>query len=359
MAFLEIRNVSKVFGKNTFAVENFNLDVEKGELVSFLGPSGCGKTTTLRMVAGFETPTTGRIIIDGRDVTDIPPNQRNVGMVFQAYALFPNMTVAGNIGFGLKIAKKPPEEIKQRVDEMLRLIHMEDFGDRYPYQLSGGQQQRVALARALALRPTMLLLDEPLSALDAKIRIMLRSEIRAIQREMGITTIYVTHDQEEALSISDRVVVMNKGRMEQVGPPFEIYNFPQTEFVAHFVGTLNAVSAEVIDPAAQILSLEGQHLQTSHELKGLRKGDKVMIAIRPERLSLANEGKKANLINGKVENITFLGSIVRIQVLIGQSKFYIDTFNNPYLELPKLGEQVEITCSREAVLVLNHERVAA
>lgn len=359
MAFLEIRNVSKVFGKNTVAVENFNLDVEKGELVSFLGPSGCGKTTTLRMVAGFETPTTGRIIIDGRDVTDIPPNQRNVGMVFQAYALFPNMTVAGNIGFGLKIAKKPPEEIKQRVDEMLKLIHMEGFGDRYPYQLSGGQQQRVALARALALRPTMLLLDEPLSALDAKIRIMLRSEIRAIQRELGITTIYVTHDQEEALSISDRVVVMNQGRMEQVGPPFEIYNFPQTEFVAHFVGTLNAVSAEVIDPAAQILSLEGQRVQTSHELKGLRPGDKVMIAIRPERLSLANEGKKANLLNGKVENITFLGSIVRIQVLIGQSKFYIDTFNNPYLELPRLGEQVEITCSREAVLVLDHERVAA
>ncbi len=249
MAFLEIKNVSKLFGKNTVAVENFNLDVEKGELVSFLGPSGCGKTTTLRIVAGFETPTTGQVIIDGRDVTNVPPNQRNVGMVFQAYALFPNMTVAGNIGFGLKIAKKPPEEIRQRVDE--------GFGDRYPYQLSGGQQQRVALARALALRPSMLLLDEPLSALDAKIRIMLRSEIRAIQQELGITTIYVTHDQEEALSISDRVVVMNQGRMEQVGPPFEIYNFPKTEFVAHFVGTLNAVSAEVVDPVAQILSLEG------------------------------------------------------------------------------------------------------
>ncbi len=356
MAFLEIKNVSKLFGKNTVAVENFNLDVEKGELVSFLGPSGCGKTTTLRIVAGFETPTTGQVIIDGRDVTNVPPNQRNVGMVFQAYALFPNMTVAGNIGFGLKIAKKPPEEIRQRVDEMLKLIHMEGFGDRYPYQLSGGQQQRVALARALALRPSMLLLDEPLSALDAKIRIMLRSEIRAIQQELGITTIYVTHDQEEALSISDRVVVMNQGRMEQVGPPFEIYNFPKTEFVAHFVGTLNAVSAEVVDPVAQILSLEGQHVQTSHELKGLHRGDKVMIAIRPERLSFANEGKKANVINGKVENITFLGSIVRIQVLVGKTRFHMDTFNNPYLELPKIGETTEITCSREAVLVLDHGR---
>ncbi len=193
------------------AVKDFNLQVEKGELVSFLGPSGCGKTTTLRMVAGFEMPTQGTIRINGKDVTNIPPNKRNVGMVFQAYALFPNMTVGQNIGFGLKIAKKPPEEIKTRVDEMLALIHMPGYGDRYPAQLSGGQQQRVALARALALKPQMLLLDEPLSALDAKIRVSLRSEIRAIQQQLGITAIYVTHDQEEALSISDRVVVMNNG----------------------------------------------------------------------------------------------------------------------------------------------------
>lgn len=359
MAFLEINNVNKIFGKETIAVEDFNLQVEAGELVSFLGPSGCGKTTTLRMVAGFESPTSGTIIINGKDVTNVPPNQRNVGMVFQAYALFPNMTVAGNIGFGMKIAKKPPEEIKQRVDEMLKLIHMDGFGDRYPYQLSGGQQQRVALARALALSPSILLLDEPLSALDAKIRVMLRGEIRAIQQELGITTVYVTHDQEEALSISDRVVVMYRGRMEQVGAPFKIYNFPATEFVANFVGTLNAVSAEVADPAAGLIRLEGQTLQTESNISHMRAGEKIMIAIRPERLSFSSDGKKANLIDCTIENINFLGSIVRVQVLIGKSKFYMDTFNNPFLELPRIGDHAEITCSRNAVLVLAPEQAVA
>jgi putative spermidine/putrescine transport system ATP-binding protein len=351
MAFLELHNLNKSFGK-TDAVLDFNLDINKGELVSFLGPSGCGKTTTLRMVAGFETPTTGTIKVNGEDITYRPPNQRDVGMVFQAYALFPNMTVGDNIGFGLKIAKKPAEQIKKRVDEMLALIHMPGYGDRYPYQLSGGQQQRVALARALALSPEVLLLDEPLSALDAKIRVSLRSEIRAIQQQLGITAIYVTHDQEEALSLSDRVVVMNAGRMEQVGAPFEIYNFPQTEFVAHFVGTLNAVTAEVVDPAAQTLRLEGQLLQSAEDLSGRRSGDRVMIAIRPERLSFASEGKKANLIDCTIRNITFLGSIVRIQVSVGGVNLHMDTFNNPFLALPNIGEETQITCSREAVLIL-------
>jgi putative spermidine/putrescine transport system ATP-binding protein len=352
MAFLELNNVSKHFGK-TVAVEDFNLQVEKGELVSFLGPSGCGKTTTLRMVAGFEIPTRGTISINGEDVTYKPPNQRNVGMVFQAYALFPNMTVAENIGFGLKIAKKPAKEIKERVTEMLELIHMVGFEDRYPYQLSGGQQQRVALARALAIRPQLLLLDEPLSALDAKIRVALRAEIRAIQRKLQITAIYVTHDQEEALSISDRVVVMNNARIEQVGAPFEIYNFPQTEFVANFVGTLNAFEMEVVDPGACLLRIDNQTVQTSQSLSGFRSGDKAMIAIRPERLSFVGEERKANVLKGRVENITFLGSIVRVQVRVGQNPFYLDTFNNPYLELPKIGEEIEITFSKDAVLVLN------
>lgn len=353
MAFLQINNVSKAFG-TTEAVKDFNLDIEKGELVSFLGPSGCGKTTTLRMVAGFELPTSGHIVIDGDDITNMPPNQRDVGMVFQSYALFPNMTVAGNIGFGLKVVKKQPEEIKQRVKEMLELINMPEYGSRYPSQLSGGQQQRVALARALALRPEVLLLDEPLSALDAKIRVSLRSEIRSIQQKLGITAIYVTHDQEEALSLSDRVVVMNAGRMEQVGSPFEIYNFPQTTFVANFVGTLNAVEAEVIDPQANTLRIDGIQLQAAKGLEGKRSGDKVMIAIRPERLSFASEQKKANIIDAMIENITFLGSIVRVQVIMGGTTYYMDTFNNPFLELPKVGDQTQITCSREAVLVLNH-----
>lgn len=352
MAFLELHNLQKSFGKAT-AVQDFNLDMEKGELVSFLGPSGCGKTTTLRMVAGFETPTTGSIKVKGEDITNRPPNQRDVGMVFQAYALFPNMTVGDNIGFGLKIAKKPPEEIKARVQEMLSLIHMGDYGDRYPYQLSGGQQQRVALARALAMSPEVLLLDEPLSALDAKIRVSLRSEIRAIQRHLGITAIYVTHDQEEALSISDRVVVMNNGLMEQVGPPFEIYNFPKTEFVAKFVGTLNAVKVEVVDPASGKLKLEGQVIETAENIENQRPGDQLIVAIRPERLTFASDGKKANLIDCVIENITFLGSIVRIQVRVGNVNFSMDTFNNPFLELPKIGTKEQITCSREAVLIMS------
>jgi putative spermidine/putrescine transport system ATP-binding protein len=354
MAFLEINNVSKYFGKTT-AVKDFDLKVEKGELVSFLGPSGCGKTTTLRMVAGFEVPSEGQIIIDGKDMTFTPPNQRPVGMVFQAYALFPNMTVAGNIGFGLKIAKKPKEEIEQRVKEMLELIHMPGFENRYPHQLSGGQQQRVALARALAMHPEVLLLDEPLSALDAKIRVSLRAEIRAIQQELGITTIYVTHDQEEALSISDRVVVMNNARIEQVGTPFQIYNFPQTEFVAQFVGTLNAVLAEIVDVKDGLLRFDGQQVHTADKLEGYRNGDRIMVAIRPERLSFAHEGRKANILTGTIKNITFLGSIVRIQVKLGESVFYMDTFNNPYLTLPNIGDPTEITCSKEAVLVLQQQ----
>ncbi|OIN95268.1 MAG: Fe3+/spermidine/putrescine ABC transporter ATP-binding protein [Anaerolineae bacterium CG1_02_58_13] len=352
MAFLQINNVSKSFGR-AWAVRDFNLNIESGELVSFLGPSGCGKTTTLRMVAGFETPTSGVITIGGDDITNKPPNQRDVGMVFQSYALFPNMTVAGNVGFGLKVAKKPAEEIKKRVDEMLELIHMPEYGERYPHQLSGGQQQRVALARALALRPKVLLLDEPLSALDAKIRVSLRAEIRSIQQKLGITAIYVTHDQEEALSLSDRVVVMEAGRMEQVGPPFEIYNFPKTTFVANFVGTLNSASAEVVDPARGLISVDGVQLESAQDLKAMKKGDKVRVAIRPERFNFVAQERKANVADCTIENITFLGSIVRIQVKIGDTKFYMDTFNNPFLELPALGAQDQVTCSKEAVLVLN------
>jgi ABC-type sugar transport system ATPase subunit len=226
MAFLEINDLRKSFGP-LHVVQNFELAVERGEFVSFLGPSGCGKTTTLRMVAGFERPSAGAIRINGQEMTGLRPNQRNVGMVFQSYALFPNMTVAENVGFGLKVAKRPAAEVRARVEEMLELIRLPTLAGRYPYQLSGGQQQRVALARAIAIKPQVLLLDEPLSALDAKIRVSLREEIKTVQRELGITTIYVTHDQEEALSMSDRIVVMNEGRVEQIGTPFEVYNYPR------------------------------------------------------------------------------------------------------------------------------------
>jgi putative spermidine/putrescine transport system ATP-binding protein len=353
MAFLDLTNVTKSFGQFN-AVEAFNLKVEKGELVSFLGPSGCGKTTTLRMIAGFELPTTGTVIINGNDVTFKPPQKRNTGMVFQAYALFPNMNVAENIGFGLKIARKPKDEIKKRVEEVLAIIKMGEYGNRYPYQLSGGQQQRVALARALAIQPQVLLLDEPLSALDAKIRVSLRQEIRAIQQKLGITTVYVTHDQEEALSLSDRVVVMNNAKMEQVGTPFEIYNFPKTEFTAQFVGTLNHISATVRDVANGVLAIDSQQVVTAQKLEGVSNETAVTVSIRPERISFAEDGRKPNVLKIKVETITFLGSIVRIQVRAGDNLFLMDTFNNPFLKLPEIGDTVEITFSKEAVLVLKN-----
>jgi len=352
MTHLTLSNISKEFSGTT-VVQDFNLEVEQGEFVSFLGPSGCGKTTTLRMVAGFEIPTRGTITINGVDITNNPPNGRNVGMIFQAYALFPNMTVAQNIGFGLRIRKESESLIKERVAEMLSLIHLESKADSYPYQLSGGQQQRVALGRALANQPQVLLLDEPLSALDAKIRVQLRSEIRAIQKKLGITAIFVTHDQEEALSISDRIVVMYEGKIEQVGSPFEVYNFPKTAFVANFVGTLNTASAEVVDPVKGILNMDGVQFVSAENLQNRKKGDAIKFSIRPERFSFASEIKKDNVLDCTIENITFLGSVVRIRVKIGNTKFNMDTFNNPFLELPKIGDTHQVTCSREAVLVLD------
>jgi len=354
MAYLTLSNISKQFA-NSFAVQDFNLDIEKGEFVSFLGPSGCGKTTTLRMVAGFEIPSSGTITLGGKDITDNAPNQRNVGMIFQAYALFPNMTVSQNIGFGLRVRKESDVAVKERVNEMINLINLEKHVDKYPYQLSGGQQQRVSLARALAVRPEVLLLDEPLSALDAKIRISLRAEIRAIQKRLGITAIFVTHDQEEALSISDRIVVMYEGKVEQVGTPFEIYNFPKTQFVANFVGALNTAEAEVVDPANGLINMDGVQFDSAGKISNLRKGDKIHFSIRPERLSFASELKKANVLDCTIENITFLGSVVRIQVKIGDTKFNMDTFNNPFLELPHIGDKTQVTCSREAVLILESE----
>jgi putative spermidine/putrescine transport system ATP-binding protein len=353
MIHLALSNISKEYG-GTAVVQDFNLEVEKGEFVSFLGPSGCGKTTTLRMIAGFEIPTTGKITMNGVDITNNAPNQRNVGMIFQAYALFPNMTVAQNIGFGLQIRKESKAAIKQRADEMLALIHLEKHAAKYPYQLSGGQQQRVALARALANHPQVLLLDEPLSALDAKIRVQLRAEIRAIQKNLGITAVFVTHDQEEALSISDRIVVMYEGKIEQIGTPFEVYNFPKTSFVANFVGTLNAADAEVIDPDKGLISMDGVQFESADEdLKNKKKGDKVRMSVRPERFNFVSVERKANVLDCTIENITFLGSVVRIQVKIGNTRFNMDTFNNPFLELPKIGSNEQVTCSREAVLIID------
>ncbi len=351
MAFLALTNVQKSFGQ-TLAVRDVNLQVARGEFVSFLGPSGCGKTTTLRMIAGFEHPTSGKIVIDGMDVTGKPPNQRNIGMVFQSYALFPNMTVAQNIGFGLKVAGKGGQVIKARVSEMLALIKLETLGNRYPYQLSGGQQQRVALARALAIQPNLLLLDEPLSALDAKIRVSLRNEIRAIQRQLGITTIYVTHDQEEALALSDRVVVMNEGRMEQIGTPFEIYNFPQSTFVASFVGTLNTLPATLVDARQGHLRINGHELYTAEPIRNAANGQQVKLALRPEQLRLSQTGEAENRLPGLVESIAFLGSIVRITIRVGDTTLVLDEFNHPHLTLPDVGAPVMLYFPRAACLVL-------
>jgi len=354
MAFLELSGIQKVFA-GTAAVVDFNLSMERGEFVSFLGPSGCGKTTTLRMIAGFETPTAGRIEIEGSDITELPPNRRNIGMVFQSYALFPNMTVAQNIGFGLRVRGRRQADINRKVTELLELIHLEGRGGRYPYQLSGGQQQRVALARALAIEPRVLLLDEPLSALDAKIRVQLRAEIRAIQRQLGITTVYVTHDQEEALSLSDRVVVMSDGRMEQVGSPFEIYNFPATRFVASFVGTLNLVTARVVDGAAGRISIVGQEVLAAGPVTAVDADGTVTVALRPEGLSIGSGVEGENQLRATVDDVAFLGSVVRIRVRLpgdGAPTLHVDTFNEPHRRPPTLGENVTISFPREACLPL-------
>jgi putative spermidine/putrescine transport system ATP-binding protein len=349
--FLDLSHVEKRFGAFA-AVQDFGLSAQRGEFVSLLGPSGCGKTTTLRMIAGFEYPDAGSISIDGKEITRLPPNRRNVGMVFQSYALFPNMTVANNVGFGMRVQKRPKDAIRKRVGELLELINMPEKADRYPYQISGGQQQRVALARALAIEPQVLLLDEPLSALDAKIRVALRKEIRSIQRQLGITTVYVTHDQEEALSLSDRVVVMSEGRIEQIGTPAEIYNSPATPFVASFVGTLNLIEVKVIEARTGRLSIGGQEIRASKPIHEARDGATVTVAIRPESVELG-DGGGANRLRGPVEDVSFLGSIVRTRIgLEDGATLSLDTFNDPHLTPPTVGEVVAASFPPEACLVI-------
>ncbi len=347
MAYLDLANLEKVFGTNR-VVKGFDLGIDKGEFVSLLGPSGCGKTTVLRMVAGFESPTSGAIRIDGQDVTRLRPNQRNIGMVFQAYALFPNLTVAQNVGFGLRIAGVARAEAEARVAEMLALIGLPDLGGRYPFQLSGGQQQRVALARALAPRPRVLLLDEPLSALDAKIRVSLRAEIRTIQRQLGITTIFVTHDQEEALSMSDRVVVMNGGVAEQVGTPFTIYNQPATRFVAGFVGALNMVEAEVRDAALGVVMLGGVSVTLGRALAG----ERVTLALRPEAVHLGRAEGRDTVLPGTITDVHFMGSVIRVTADVAGMRVALDTFNRADTPPPPVGAVVDLSVAARDFVVL-------
>lgn len=350
MSFLTLQNIRKSFGA-VQVVHDFNMAIEQGEFVSFLGPSGCGKTTILRMIAGFETPSEGAITINGKNQTSLKPNQRNIGMVFQAYALFPNMNVYENVAFGLKIAGKPKAEIDARVKEMLALIHLEHLADRYPYQMSGGQQQRVALARALAPKPQVLLLDEPLSALDAKIRVSLREEIRSIQRKLGITTIFVTHDQEEALTISDRIVVMNAGRADQIGSPFDIYNKPATRFVASFVGTLNLIDATVVDASTSTIRIGDQQVSLKKPLNKA-DGEQVTVALRPEAGSLGEASIGDVAISGLVTSSHFLGSVIRTRMDVGGATLSFDMFNDPGKTPPAIRERITLKFASEDLMIV-------
>ncbi len=333
MSFLTISHLEKSFGA-TRVVKDFNLSVEKGEFISLLGPSGCGKTTVLRMIAGFETPSSGSIAVDGKDVLHLKTSRRSVGMMFQAYALFPNLTVADNVGFGLKVAGVARAQREARVAEMLALIGLPDLGARFPFQLSGGQQQRVALARALAPKPRVLLLDEPLSALDAKVRVSLRNEIRAIQRDLGITTIFVTHDQEEALSISDRIVVMTAGVADQVGTPFEIYNRPTTRFVANFVGQLNLFTADDQGRVGGVQVGQGE------------------FAARPEAVHLGREPGADIILPATVEEVHFLGSVIRLTASAAGTRIALDIFNRPDAPPPAIGSALELSLSSSDLIAL-------
>jgi len=353
MAFLELEGLHKAFGRAA-AVSDVNLSVNQGELVSLLGPSGCGKTTTLRIVAGFETPDRGRVLLDGHDITFLPPERRGIGMVFQGYSLFPNMTAAQNIAYGLRVARRPAAETRRRVQELLDLIGLRDAADRYPHQLSGGMQQRVALARALAIEPRILLLDEPLSALDAKVRVALRTEIRRVQTQLGITALYVTHDQEEALSLSDRVVVMSHGRIEQVGPPEEVYGEPKTEFTASFIGSMNQLRGTVGADGAFQYRGRALRLPTGARAAAGQAGTLIVrpesITLRPDTAALGPDGG-ANVLAGRVVTRTFLGPIVRFVVEVDGEYLSVDVPGAQRRSYPQ-GQRVTLSFDPETAILM-------
>jgi putative spermidine/putrescine transport system ATP-binding protein len=353
---LEVAGLCKRFpGAGEAAVDDVSFRARRGELVTLLGPSGCGKSTTLRIIAGFEAPERGRVVIGGEEVTAVPPNRRGVGMVFQSYALFPNLTVRENVAFGLRLRRRADDEVHRRVDELLALVRLDGLADRAPGQLSGGQQQRVALARALAIEPQLLLLDEPLAALDAVVRQELRVEIRRIQARLGTTTVYVTHDQEEALSLSDRVVVMNRGRIEQIGTPEEIYGTPKTAFVAGFVGRLNVLAGTLTDGATGALRLPGGSITLGRPLYH-EAGTTLRVAVRPENLAfgpLPAPGAAApDQIVGEVDEVEFLGAVVLVHVRAGDARVTVQELNSPTSALPRVGKQVAVRVPPEVVLVL-------
>ena len=304
---VRIADVDKSFDGER-VVKKLNLDVERGEFLTMLGPSGCGKTTTLRMIAGFEVPTSGQIFLEGEDVDDKKPNERNVNTVFQNYALFPHMNVFDNIAFGLVEKKVKKDEIRRRVEEMIRLVQLDGMEKRMPSQMSGGQKQRVAIARALVNRPKVLLLDEPLGALDLKLRKQMQGELKALQRRLGITFIYVTHDQEEALTMSDRIAVMNRGRLEQVGTPEEVYNHPETKFVADFIGESNIIEGYVEDMTEDSIEVTMESGKAVIPETGYRMEEMVYLCIRPENLKISTEQKEGFRFRGQVREHIFIGS---------------------------------------------------
>jgi len=347
-AFLELQNLHRDFG-TVKALDGIEIQLGEGEFLSLLGPSGCGKTTALRLVAGFDRPDAGRIVVDGRDVTNVAPNKRDMGMVFQAYSLFPNMTAHDNVGYGLRIRGKRRVDRDKEVVRLLELVGLGHAGGRYPHQLSGGMQQRVALARALAIEPRVLLLDEPLSALDAKVRVQLREEIRRIQLELGITTLYVTHDQEEALSVSDHVAVMYGGRIEQMGSPAEMYSSPATPFVAEFIGTMNRLEGTVVDGGVQ----HGATLLRVEAAGGRRRGERVLVLVRPESVEVdrANGAGGANVLVGDVVTQTFLGPVTRLKILGDGVDVIADVPTQKALALP-VGTRVAATLPAEGARLL-------
>lgn len=322
---LILENLSKHYG-SLIAVNRVNLEIEPGEFLCFLGPSGCGKTTILRMITGFEQVTSGNIIYDGNVINDVIPQQRDFGIVFQSYALFPNMTVSENIAFGLKMRKMPQNLINERVDEMLDLTGLTGWETHYPSQLSGGQQQRVALGRAIAIKPNVLLLDEPLSALDAKIRVRLRAVIKRLQEDLGITLIYVTHDQEEALALADRVVIMRDGEFRQIDPPWKIYKEPKTSFIAEFVGTSNFITGKKENGRVRF----GEQVFSVSNLDNAKTKDTVYLAIRPENIEFVGpddpleDRVPSNIIETSVEVINFLGAVVRIMFILEGEEMFVD-----------------------------------
>lgn len=350
MATLELKGLTKKFGSFT-AVDHINLEVKNGEMVALLGGSGCGKTTTLRIIAGFTDDYEGSILVDGSDMANIPAYKRNMGVFFQNYALFPHMNTFDNVAFGLKMQKLAKKNIKEKVQKILELVKMTGMESRYPRELSGGQQQRVALARALVTEPTVLLLDEPLSNLDAKLRVEMQLEMKRIQRELGITTIIVTHDQEEAVSLADRVIVMNAGKILQTGKPKEVFDHPASLFVADFMGFSNFIAGKVTSTdgsKARILCSERELILTGINSTGFAPGDGVTISIRPENLVLA-ERNSENALTGTVKSVTYKGTVTRVEIkdIFAETVF----FNIHGDESYKVGDTITVAFPSQKLLI--------